>query len=83
MASTLSYWSSVVSSTEVRVSMPALFTIMSNRPNPIAELIECDHPAGHDGSQPRELFGAALYRLRREDFIVFNARGATIGLIIG
>ena len=30
---TLSYWSSVVSSTDVRVSMPALFTMMSTRPN--------------------------------------------------
>ena len=32
-SSTFSYCSSVVSSTEVRVSMPALFTMMSSRPN--------------------------------------------------
>ena len=33
MSITRSYWSSVVSRTEVRVSMPALLTMMSSRPN--------------------------------------------------
>ena len=33
MSSTLSYCASVVSSTEVRVSTPALLTMMSTRPN--------------------------------------------------
>ena len=33
MSSTFSYCSSVVSSTDVRVSTPALFTMMSSRPN--------------------------------------------------
>ena len=32
-SSTFSYWASVVSSTDVRVSTPALFTMMSSRPN--------------------------------------------------
>ena len=33
MSITLSYCASVVSRTDVRVSMPALFTMMSSRPN--------------------------------------------------
>ena len=63
IASTLSYCSSVVSSTEVRVSMPALFTMMSSRPN-----------ASHGGvDQPLQVGDLADVRVHADGLIAERA----------
>ena len=47
IAITLSYCSSVVSSVEVRVSMPALFTMMSSCPNAFTVSVDQALQVGH------------------------------------